>query len=89
MVAANQLLAGWDAAIATYEQGMAKSLDTTELKAQQKALLEEMEKLNGMIQQMIRQNAAVVQDQTEYNRRFDSLSQKFKDAATKKDAVAG
>ena len=44
--------------------------------------------LNGMIQQMIRQNATVAQDQTEYNQRFDSLSQKFKEAETKKDAVA-
>ena len=47
-----------------------------------------MEVLNGMIQQMIRQNATVAQDQTEYNQRFDSLSQKFKEAEAKKDAVA-
>ena len=47
-----------------------------------------MEVLNGMIQQMIRQNATVAQDQIEYNQRFDSLSQKFKEAETKKDAVA-
>ena len=59
---------------------------TTELESQQQALLEEMETLNGMIQQMIRQNAAVVQDQTEYNRRFETLSQKFKDAEAKKAA---
>ena len=37
---------------------------------------------------MIRQNATVAQDQTEYNKRFDALSQKFKEAETKKDAVA-
>ena len=47
-----------------------------------------MEVLNGMIQQMIRQNASVAQDQTEYNKRFDALSQKFKEAEAKKDAVA-
>ena len=88
VVAANQLLAGRDAAIAAYEQGMAKSLDTAELEAQQQALLEEMEMLNGMIQQMIRQNAAVAQDQAEYNKRFDALSQKFKDSEAKKDAIA-
>lgn len=46
----NQLLAGRDAAIATYEMGMAKALDTTELEAQQQELLSEMEVLNGMIQ---------------------------------------
>ena len=87
-VAVNQLLAGRDAAIAAYEIGMAKALDTTELEAQQQELLSEMEVLNGMIQQMIRQNAAVAQDQTEYNQRFDALSQKFKAAEAKKDAVA-
>ena len=41
----------------------------------------------GMLQQMIRQNATVAQDQTEYKQRFDSLSQKFKEAEAKKDAV--
>ena len=87
-VAVNQLLAGRDAAIAAYEQGMALTLDTTELEAQQQELLSEMEVLNGMIQQMIRQNATVAQDQTEYNQRFDALSQKFKAAEAKKDAVA-
>ncbi len=88
MVAVNQLLAGRDAAIAAYEYGMAQALDTTELEAQQQALLDEMDVLNGMIQQLIRQNAAVAQDQTEYKQRFDFLSQKFKNAEAKKDAVA-
>ena len=83
-VAVNQLLAGRDAAIAAYELGMARTLDTTEPEAQQQELLSEMEVLNGMV----RQNAAVAQDQTEYNKRFDALSQKFKDAEAKKDAVA-
>ena len=53
---------------------MAKALGTTELEAQQQELLSEMEVLNGMIQQLIRQNATVAQDQTEYNKRFDALS---------------
>ena len=87
-VAVNQLLAGRDTAIAAYELGMAKTLDTTELETQQQELLSEMEVLNGMIQQMILQNATVAQDQTEYNQRFDALSQKFKEAESKKDAVA-
>ena len=87
-VAVNQLLAGRDAAIAAYELGMARTLDTTELEAQQQELLSEMEVLNGMIQQMIRQNATVAQDQTEYNKRFDALGQKFKEAEAKKDTVA-
>ena len=67
---------------------MAKALNTTELEAQQQELLSEMEVLNAMIQQMIRQNATVAQDQTEYNKRFDALSQKFKEAEARKDAVA-
>ena len=65
IIAVNKLLAGRDAAIAAYELGMAKALDTTELEAQQQELLSEMEVLNGMIQQMIRQNASVAQNQTE------------------------
>ena len=87
-VAVNQLLAGRDAVIAAYEQGMALTLDTTALEAQQQELLSEMEVLNGMLQQMIRQNATVAQDQTEYNQRFDSISEKFKEAEAKKAAVA-
>ena len=87
-VAVNQLLAGRDAAIAAYELGMARTLDTTKLEAQQQELLSEMEVLNGMTQQMIRQNATVAQDQTEYDKCFDALSQKFKKAEAKKDAVA-
>ena len=71
-----------------YSDSMARTLDTTELEAQQQELLSEMEVLNGMIQQMIQQNATVAQDQTEYNQRFDALSQKFKEAEAKKDAVA-
>lgn len=47
-----------------------------------------MEVLNGMIQQMIRQNTTVAQDQAEYIKRFDTLSQKFKEAEAQKDAVA-
>ena len=47
-----------------------------------------MEVLNGMIQQVIRQNAAVAQDQTEYNQRYEALSQKFNEAEAKKDTVA-
>ena len=67
---------------------MARPLDTTDLEVQQQELLLEMEVLNGMILQMIRQNATAAQDQTEYKQRFDSFSQKFKDAEARKDAVA-
>ena len=67
---------------------MALTLDTSGLETQQQELLSKMEVLNGMIQQMIRHNATVAQNQTEYNKRFDALSQKFKEAEAKKDAVA-
>ena len=66
------------------DPGMAAARDDRK----QQELLAEMEVLNGMIQQMIRQNATVAQDQTDYNKRFDALSQKFKEAEVKKDAVA-
>lgn len=84
----NQLLAGRDADIAAYELGMARALDTTELETQQHELLSVMEVLNGLIQQMAARSAAVAQAQTEYNKRFDALSQKFKEAEDKKDAIA-
>ena len=76
------------ALMASYELGMALTLDTTELETQQQELLSEMEVLNGMIKQMIQQNATAAQDQTEYNQRFESISEKFKEAEAKKDAVA-
>ena len=44
--------------------------------------------VNTLYQKPSTCNSLVAQDQTEYNQRFDSLSQKFKEAETKKDAVA-
>ena len=61
-VAVNQLLAGRDATIAACEMGMARTLDTAELETRQQELLSEMEVLNGMIRQMIRQNATAYAD---------------------------
>ena len=44
--------------------------------------------VNTLYQKPSTCNSLVAQDQTEYNQRFDSLSQKFKEAEAKKDAVS-
>ena len=44
--------------------------------------------VNTLYQKPSTCNSLFAQDQTEYNKRFDALSQKFKEAEAQKDAVA-
>ena len=86
--ALNKLLAGRDAAIAAFEEAKAQVLDTTALENEQAELILEMETVNGMIKQLIRQNAMIAQDQAEYTRQFDALSQRFHEAEAKEKAIS-
>ena len=83
LAAANILLAGRPEAIRTCEAAIKTVFDLTDLLAEQERLHGEMELLSGMMEESIRQNATVAQDQTEYQKRFDDLSQRF-DAAKQK-----
>lgn len=56
---------------------MSAILDTTALEKEQDELLEETQLISEMVQATIRENATVALDQTEYQKRYDSLSTKF------------
>ena len=80
LTAANTLLAGRTEAIRICEAAIKTVFDLTDLQTKQARLHAEMELLSGMMEESIRQNATVAQDQTEYQKRFDDLSQRFEAA---------
>lgn len=80
LTAANSLLAGRTEAIRICEAAIKTVFDLTDLQTEQARLHAEMELLSGMMEESIRQNATVAQDQAEYQKHFDDLSQRF-DAA--------
>ncbi len=73
---------------AEYEQAQATVFDLTDLLAEQANLNDEMQIVSQMMQDCIRQNATVAQDQAEYQKRFDALSDRFETAKAKHEAVA-
>lgn len=75
--AANKLLATKAAVIANGREMQALLFDTTELEAEQTQLLEETQVVSDMVQQAIQENARTALNQTEYQKRYDSLSAKF------------
>ncbi len=77
LTAANILLAGRPDAIRTCEAAIKTVFDLTVLLAEQERLHGEMTLLSGMMEESIRQNATVAQDQDEYQKRFDNLRQRF------------
>ncbi len=77
LTAVNTLLAWRPDAIRSCEAAIKTVFDLTDLLAEQKRLHNEMELLSGMMEESIRQNATVAQDQAEYQKRFDDLSQRF------------
>ena len=85
--AANTLLAGRKKAIRAHEQAQATVFDLTDLLAEQANLNDEMQIVSQMMQDCIRQNATVAQDQAEYQKRFDALSDRFETAKAKHEAV--
>ena len=77
VTAANKLLADKDEIIANFESLKAVLYDTGSLETDQAELQSEMEIVAEMIQQCINENANVALDQTEYQKRYDSLAQRF------------
>lgn len=71
--AANKLLATKAAVIANGREMQALLFDTTELEAEQTQLLEETQVVSDMVQQAIQENARTALNQTEYQKRYDSL----------------
>lgn len=80
ITAANILLSGRKDAIKAFEKAKSAVFDLTDLTARQTELRNEMEVISQMMQQCIRENATVALDQTDYNQRFEALSNRFETA---------
>ena len=85
--AANKLLATKAAVIANGREMQALLFATTELEAEQAQLLEETQVVSDMVQQAIQENAHVALDQSEYQKRYESLVARFERAKTRLEAV--
>lgn len=85
--AANKLLATKGAVIANGREMQALLFDTTEPEKEQVQLLEETQVVSDMVQQAIQENARTALNQTEYQKRYDSLVQRFDRAKTRLEEV--
>lgn len=61
--------------------------DTTELEAKQAQLLEETQVVSDLVQQAIQENALTALNQTAYQKRYDSLVQRFDRAKIRLEEV--
>ncbi len=80
--AANELIANKNEIIANLREGMVIASDTTELEKSRDAAKDEMVLLSDMIENLISENARIAQDQAEYNKKYNTLIERFKAAKT-------
>lgn len=73
--------------IANCREMMDLLFNTSELEAEQATLLEETQLISDMVQQTIYENAHVALDQTEYQKRYDNLTQRFETAKQRLETV--
>ena len=85
--AANKLLATKDEVIANGREMQTFLFDTSALETEQAQLLEETQVVSDMVQQAIRENAHVALDQSEYQKRYESLVERFERAKTRLETV--
>ncbi len=85
--AANKLLATGDEVLANGHEMVSLLFDTTELEAEQTTLLEETQLISEMVQKCIYENAHVALDQTEYQKRYDGLTQRFETTKQRLETV--
>lgn len=74
---ANKVVDQKEQFIAIYEQVLMKSLDTTALESELSELEAEINIATELIEECINENAHVALDQTEYQKRYDSLVARF------------
>jgi FtsZ-binding cell division protein ZapB len=89
LLATNKLLATQAAVIANGREMQSLLFDTTELEAEKNQLLKETQVASDMVQQAIQENARTALNQTEYQKRYDSLVQRFDRAKSRLEDVAG
>lgn len=80
--AANELIANKNEIIANLREGMVIASDTTELEKSRDAAKDEMVLLSDMIENLISENARIAQDQAEYNKKYNTLIERFEAAKT-------
>jgi len=89
ITATNKLLTDKDEIIANFESIKTVLYDTSPLEAEQAELQSNMEIVAGMIQQCINENSHIALDQTEYQKRYDTLAQRFNIAKANLEIVSG
>ena len=87
MEAVNKLITDKDEIVSNFEAIKTTLFNTKSLETEQAELQNEMEVVAGMIQQCINENARIVQDQEEYQKRYDVLVQRFDEAKSKLETV--
>jgi hypothetical protein len=85
--AANKLLSTKAAVIANGREMQTILFDTTELETEQAQLIEETQVVSDMVQQAIQENARTALNQAEYQKRYDSLVQRFDRAKARLEEV--
>ena len=86
--AMNRLITNRETIIADCKMLMKQLTDCSELTAEEQKLDEEMSVLSEMLRRAIEQNAHEAIDQEEYNRRYDSLNERYKVLEAKAEEIA-
>ena len=87
VLAVNKLLPEKGRIIKTFDTIKSTAFDTSDLDAEKKALEQEMVVISEMMQQSIYENARVALDQTEYQKRYDGLTERFGKAKARLEEV--
>ena len=85
--AVNKLLKGKDDMLENIRLVREQICDTAKLEAESKRLMREMQVLSDMVQNCINENARIVQDQTDYQKRYDELVSRYDAAKAKYDTA--
>ena len=80
ITAANKALADKDTVIETFRLIKDSVFDTSALEQEKAELTDELNIVAGLIQDGIYQNAHVAQNQTDYNREYESLTSRYEKA---------
>ena len=87
--AMNKLIGSKKQIISDFELIKNEVFNTSELETEQEALESEMTETVELMQESINENARKVQNQTEYNKRYNILAERYDNAKARFDEVAG
>ena len=85
--AVNKLLKDRDDIISTFELAKSAAFDTTALATERDELQSDLVVVSVLLQQCIQENAHVALDQTEYQKRYDGLTERFNKAKAQLDTI--